>query len=194
MGGQAAVIARAPVHLARPLGAGVWLQLSAVPPAPADATARLTSYLAPLLGWTAADAWGASGPPRVRVRSSLERGLDRASPAAPAPSHRRIPVRFVDEDAISTGVIVHLAARPDARGTSVLADVVARWYEDGAAGAFDGYLHELGFPSVDGSVASWMVDFGSADSRRAVEALADRLSAIRDPRVLRLVVGTPLVG
>src|SRR5207253_7887320 len=103
LGGQEAVLREAPAPLKRPLGEGVWLQLSSAPPADPAALARLGEYLGPLLAWTFAElravnaAWDVAHPapaaPVPPPEPPVPAALTAEADDAPAKSGRAVPVR-----------------------------------------------------------------------------------------------------
>lgn len=193
LGGPERVLAEAPVPLREPLGQGVWLQCSSSPFEDyAPVLTRLEAYLHPLLDWTRDDPlvqWPRWGPPvpETEPTAPSARGQVRLTSAAAA---RPVPLEYLPDVELDTGLNVYLAAPPSERQVERLRDLVGRWYGEGVTGGFGGVgLHDLGGPTVDGSVLRWRVDFGSADPEVAIDALARELGAATDLRVERLLIG-----
>jgi hypothetical protein len=205
----------APVYVARPLGKGVWLQLSAAPPANASDVARLTSFLQPILSWTRDEIQKLRKEAVLKRREEEEVRLTQmpASDAAetllreaeergegPVNGRRRaVPTRKLDQLDVDVTLNVRLASPPTVLQQSLVELVVNRWCGDGFDGAFQGeygkgVFHYLSRPSIDGATMRWHADLGSADGLLAIRALAKRLGNLPNVTVRRIDLGTEEVG
>ncbi len=80
---------------------------------------------------------------------------------------------------------------------AAIAQTMRAWYEEGFAGAFGGTgFHFLSEASVDGPgrVLRWSADVGSADARRAIQTLANRLGMLDDVTVEHVIIGIEEAG
>jgi hypothetical protein len=178
------------VALSRRLGRGVWLQAPSEPNSDSTILEPLRSYLGPLLTWTRADT-GAPAPPPAATEPVDPTRINRLNDQL---SHkvRPIPARFKRDAGIDTGLNLHFAEAPTPAQRSAAEKVVGGWYVEGATGSFGGVgFHELTGPTLDGRVMRWRIDFGSADSRRAVRWISRELTGIPGaPGIERIVIGT----
>lgn len=202
MGGVERVLAEAPVLVARPMGSGVWLQLSGTPPPDQSELDQLASYFRPLTEWTwestqaVIQAYLAANRPTEAVPPVSPVRLPSIAAKATSRKKAAVPVRWLPdahEDA-AVGLNVHLAAPPSAAQRAQLEGLIAAWYRCGFEGLFGGVgFHTIWGPSVDGSVLRWYVDLGSADPRRAIQGLVEKLEA-STLSVAHVIVGTETAG
>lgn len=215
LGGQARVLAQAPVPIARPLDGGVWLQLPSVPPAaPAD-LARLASYLEPILSWNDEEVWTLRKEAQARRRAEEAARFSEMAPSVVAETilreaeergqgptrgkRKAVPIRGLDRIDVDVTLNLRLSGPLTPVQQALVESVVDGWYRNGFDGAYQigpgsGGFHSLSRPSVDGPVLRWHVDLGTADGTKAIHDLAKRLGNVPDVTVRRLDLGTEEVG
>lgn len=208
LGGRGRVLVEAPVAVARTIGEGVWLQVTPEPPAGEAALARLAAYLKSLLHWTPAER-RALRPTSSSTSTTSETEADslvstpqrERDPALGREAGtrvtrgREVPISIIELIDPDVCLNVYLRAAPSRSQQDAVERAMATWYERGFEGQFGrAGFHSLSGPTVDGRVMRWSVDLGSADSQRALEALAHSLGRLSSPRVQRVVVGTEHVA
>jgi hypothetical protein len=193
LGGRERVLRDAPTVVAEPLGTGVWLQLSGVPPPDPVEVEHLQRFLAPVLNWRLSDTnYGqrpAPTPGELGARPTRKAG----SPIVTRPADGAcvVPIHFLRGVSGTDGVNIHLQSRPNRSQCAAIQALVSGWYRHGFHGGFGGTgLHSISGPIVDGNVLRWLVDFGDVDVRQAAGTLAQSLGQLKGVRVARLVFGT----
>ncbi|GEM_PF-4257397 len=207
LGGQEVVLRAAPVALARPLGDGVWLQLSSLVPAAGEELQRLTEFLAPLLDWSVDDLVQLRTPsPPVATPTVGPTSLapSRAGPGAPIPlrvldydlvldvDHPGPPTATeraaLDEEAV---INIHLDAPPDEEQQTTLLGAVHAWLEESVGPA----VQTTG-PALDrrGAVLRWRVEFFEGNTFDALRDLVRRLRALPGVTVTGIAIGTDELG
>ena len=170
LGGREYVLRDAPAPIVRPLGEGVWLQLSESPPADYDALARLADFLGPALRWAGNDLRAAIEESRSQSRAEQlqDRPIDVDGLEAEAAAHaarvaeqgsaahlgkrKTVPIRGLRDVGVDVALNIYLAAPPTTPQLTYLVAMIQRWYADGFEGKFGGNgFHGLTGPTVRSS-------------------------------------------
>ena len=192
LGGQEVVLQHAPATVTRPLGAGVWLQLSPEGPiAPRQALANMREFLRPVLNWSPIDVQNLL---TATLRPRADHPPEPTSIATHKPRKQRRRAVPVVDDGDDGGLNVYLDAPLSPTDAASITATVADWFREGVNEGFGGPLHELTGPVTEPSVMRWRIDFGTADRRRAVHDLSTRLGHLPGIGVSRLVIGVESVG
>lgn len=194
LGGREVVLRDAPATISRRLGAGVWLQLSPEGPIAADGTlASLRHFLAPVLRWSPHEVRNlVAATPTPTLQADQPPGpTGIATHEAPRQRRRAVPVADAGDEG---GLNIYLDTAPSPIDVASITATVADWFRDGVNEAFGGPLHELTGPVTEHTVMRWRIDFGTADTRRAVRDLSRRLGGLPGIGVSRLVVGVESAG
>jgi hypothetical protein len=224
LGGQARVLREAPAPIIRPLGEGVWLQLSQEPPAALETVERLAAYLAPLQQWMTKDATihrrhnvpiidrrpKRFFPQRTDTRSRLV-----TIPSAVIESNdaASVPMTILDKPMWGgkIGINVHLSVSPIPAQLSDLQMTLEDWFQiyvcDGNE-RFWPYGYYLDGPTVSGTTARWNADglrfFGRIHPwnrspwheklRQTLQPLSERLAALPNIGIEQMVIGRETIG
>jgi len=189
LGGVDRVLREAPAAVAEPLGGGVWLQLSGLPPVEPEELSRLTEYLKPILSWTRRDL--------DELRDTRPPGEPLPESDAPPPGSPSVPVEVTQLLDPSIALNIHLRETPTKKQQAIVESALDAWFRFGSEGGFGLRFHWMSQPTWmrestgdgSGAVVRCWADPGSADFTAAIDDLARRLGGLADTKVLRLIVG-----